>query len=73
MGEGIAQNLAGTRAIARVLETCANCRTHAVREKTKGTSAPLSVVPHEIFVVKMYKSERKTLHSPIRQKKKSFE
>ena len=45
LGEGVARDLAGSRAIARVLATCANCRTHADRETTKGARAACAQVP----------------------------
>ena len=67
MGEGVAQDLAGSRAIARVLATCAGLSQLEKRRRAHlGT-----VCPHEIFAVIMCKSERKTLHSPIREEKKS--
>lgn len=62
---GVAQDLAGSRAIARVLATCAG-----LTQLEKRPRAHLDTVcPHEIFAVNC-KSERKTLRSPNTWKKK---
>ena len=67
LGEGVAQDLAGARAITRVLATCANAGLAQFEKRRRAHLG--TVCPHEIFAVNMCKSERKTFHSPNLEKK----